>query len=212
MDAGILPVKALDRAKRRLGEHFDEEVRGQIARALLHDSLALCQSASFLNWWVASDDEAALTAAHSYGFNTVKDQTGTLNGALQQAVEQVVAAEAESVTIIPSDCPLAYSGDLRDILDTGATSEVVVVPSASDGGTNGLYLRPPNILAPRFGTASMRAHLALAERQGFRCSILVLPRLALDVDTIEDVDELLRRDKIGTSETARLLNQLRPET
>jgi 2-phospho-L-lactate guanylyltransferase len=210
MDAGILPVKRLSKAKGRLGDHFDDEARARLARALLEDALELCKNASFLTWWVTSDDEEALTLAQNYGFNTVKDQTGTLNGALQQAVIEAKAAGASSVTMIPSDIPLAYAGDLRDLIDTGSTSEVVVVPSSRDGGTNGLYLSPPDILTPRFGTASLQAHLQLAERLGYRCSILVLPRLALDIDTIEDIDEFIRKDGYGTSKTAELLKTLRP--
>ncbi len=210
MDAGILAVKGLARAKSRLADNFDESGRAEIARALLEDALGLCKSSAFLTWWVTSDDEEALTLAHSYGFNTVKDQTGTLNGALQQAVLAVKAEGASSVTMIPADIPMAYSGDLRDLLDTGSTSEVVVVPAARDGGTNALYLRPPDILSPRFGTASLQAHLSLAERMGFRCSILVLPRLALDIDTIEDVDEFMAKDKMGTSKTAEVVARLRP--
>ena len=210
MDAGILPVKSLKRAKGRLSEGFDEAGRSEVARALLEDALNLCQSAPFFTWWVTSDDDEALTLAHTYGFNTVKDQTGTLNGALQQAVVQAKAEGAQSVTMIPSDIPMAYSGDLRDLLDTGSTSEVVVVPSSRDGGTNGLYLRPPDILTPRFGQKSLQAHLMQAERLGYRCSILVLPRLALDIDTVEDVDEFLRKDTIGTSQTAAVLKRLRP--
>jgi 2-phospho-L-lactate guanylyltransferase len=212
MDAGILPVKNLKLAKGRLAEHFSEDGRARLARALLEDAFDLCRTASFLTWWVTSDDEEVLTMAQSYGFNTVKDQTGTLNGALQQAVLEVKIAGAQSVTMIPSDVPLAYAGDLRDLIDTGSTSEVVVVPSMRDGGTNGLYLSPPDILTPRFGTASLQAHLALAERLGFRCSILVLTRLALDIDTIEDVDEFIRKDGQGTSKTSEALRALRPES
>lgn len=210
VDAGILPVKNLSRAKARLAGHFSDAERLEIAEALLEDSLALCRDSGFLTWWVASDDEQALTRAKDYGFSTVKDQTGTLNGALQQAVAVALSEGATSVTMIPSDIPLAYSGDLRDLLDTGSTSEVVVVPSARDGGTNGLYLRPPDILEPRFGTASMQAHLLLAERLSYRCSILVLPRLALDIDTLDDVDDFLKRDKMGSSKTAEVLARLRP--
>jgi 2-phospho-L-lactate guanylyltransferase len=210
MDAGILPVKRLDRAKQRLGGHFSENARMEIATALLADALELCRTSGFLTWWVTSDDGKVLETAQSYGFNTVKDTTGDLNGALQQATSAALAAGAESVTMIPSDVPLAYSGDLRDVLDTGSTSEVVVVPSERDGGTNGLYLRPPNILAPRFGPASLKGHIAHAERLGFRCSLLVLPRLALDIDTIEDVDEFLSKNPPARNHTAEVLNRLRP--
>ena len=212
MDAGILPVKSLKSAKRRLGEHFSADERLEIARALLVDALNLCNESGFLEWWVTSDDEEVLDAAVSYGFNTVKDSTGTLNGALEQSASVAMAAGAESVTMIPSDVPLAYSGDLRDILDTGSTSEVVVVPSERDSGTNGLYLRPPNILRPHFGAASLKGHLQLAERLGFRCSILVLPRLALDIDTIEDVDAFLSRELHSPSQTAEVLSRFRPHS
>ena len=211
VDAGILPVKNLTRAKRRLAEHFEDADRQELARALLDDALNLCRDSGFLTWFVASDDEEALERAQSYGFHTVKDQTGTLNGALQQAVQVAIAEGATSVTMVPSDIPLAYSGDLRDLLDTGSTSEVVVVPSARDGGTNGLYLRPPDILEPRFGTASMQAHLLLAERLGFRCSILVLPRLALDIDTLDDINDFLRNERASETQTAQLLARMRPE-
>jgi 2-phospho-L-lactate guanylyltransferase len=212
MDAGILPVKPLKRAKHRLGEHFSDDARLEIARALLADALELCNKSGFLTWWVVSDDDEVLETAYSYGLNTVKDSTGTLNGALEQAASVVMAAGAESVMMIPSDVPLAYSGDLRDILDTGSTSEVVVVPSERDGGTNGLYLRPPNILKPHFGAASLKGHLQLAERLGIRCSILVLPRLALDIDTIEDVDAFLGKELHAPSQTAVVLSRLRPHS
>ena len=212
MDAGILAVKALDRAKSRLAEHFDEAARAEIVRALLEDALRLCKDSAFLTWWVTSDDEEVLDRAQSYGFNTVKDSTGTLNGALQEAVLVAKAEGANSVTMIPSDIPMAYGGDLRDLVDTGMTSDAVVVPSARDGGTNGLYLRPPDLLTPRFGQASLQAHLSLTERLGFRCSILVLTRLALDIDTIDDVDEFLAKDKMRTSKTYEVLSRLRGES
>jgi 2-phospho-L-lactate guanylyltransferase len=212
VDAGILPVKRLDQAKRRLGEYFSEEDRMEISRALFADALELCNKSGFLTWWVTSDDEEVLETAQSHGFNTVKDKTGSLNGALQQAAAVTIAAGAESVTMIPSDVPLAYSGDLQDVLDTGSTSEVVVVPSERDGGTNGLYLRPPDIMAPRFGASSLKGHIQLAERLGFRCSILILPRLALDIDTIEDVDAFLSKELHAPNRTAEVLNRLRPHS
>ena len=210
LDAGILPVKALSRAKQRLTEHFGEEGRAEIARALLDDALELCrQSSRFLAWWVVSDDDEVLDLATSYGCKGIRDAGDSLNGALMQAAHVVAREGAVSMTVVPSDAPLAYAGDLRDLLDTGSTSDIVVVPSERDGGTNGLYMRPPTLMKPVFGTSSMKAHVAIAERLGHRCSILVLPRLALDIDTVDDVDTFLRKDKMGTSRTAAVLKRLR---
>lgn len=210
MDVGILPVKGLARGKQRLAEHFGEEGRVEITRALLSDAMDLCRASSgFLTWYVTSDDAEVLDIATSHGCRGIKDDIGSLNSALAYAVQTVAADGASSITIVPSDAPLAYAGDLRDLVDTGSTSEIVVVPSEKGGGTNGLYMRLPTTMEPRFGAASMQAHVSLAERLGHRCSILVLPRLALDIDTLEDVDAFLAKDKVGTSQTAAVLKRLR---
>lgn len=210
MDAGILPVKRLVDAKRRLGEHFSDEARIQIARSLLEDALRLCRSsAGFLTWWVVSDDPAVLDRAAAYGCFGIKDEAENLNGALAFAIRKVEAEGAQSVTIIPCDAPLAYEGDLRDLVDTGEQSDIVLVPSEKDGGTNAIYMRPPTLLDPMFGPQSLNAHMSLAGRLGLRCSMLILPRLGLDIDTIEDVDEFLKRDTVGASATTRVLKTLR---
>jgi 2-phospho-L-lactate/phosphoenolpyruvate guanylyltransferase len=210
MDAGVLPVKPLVEAKTRLGPDFDAAARTAIARALLEDALALCASASFLTWWVISRDAEVLDLARDRGLRIIEESGSGLNDAVSQAVAVVAGAGATSMTVIPADVPLAWAGDLHDLLDTGATSEAVVVPAARGGGTNALYLDPPGVLAPRFGPASLQAYLAAAGSAGLRCSILSLPRLALDIDTVADVDAYLARPKPASGATQRLLEQLRP--
>lgn len=210
MDAALLPVKRLDRAKGRLADIFDAEERASVARALFEDALDLCAATPWLTWWVVSDDPEVLGVAAARGLRTVEDQGSGLNDALALAVKVLLDEAANSVTIVPSDIPLAYEEDLRDIVDTGATSDVVVVPSEGDGGTNGLYLSPPDLLAPRFGPASLNAHYDAAASLKLRCSILALPRLALDIDTLADVDAFLARPAYGSSKTRDLLGKLRP--
>jgi 2-phospho-L-lactate/phosphoenolpyruvate guanylyltransferase len=208
MDAGILPVKGLGRAKTRLAQHLGEAERGEVVAALLADAFALCESATFLSWWVVSDDENVLSEAAAREFATVADPGAGLNPALSAALDAVSQAGASSATVVPCDVPLAWAGDLQDLLDTGTTSDVVVVPSR-DGGTNGLFLGPPDVMPPLFGTGSLRAHIEEAERRSIRCSILSLPRLELDIDTIEDVDAYLAKPKHATSRTNEVLVRLR---
>ena len=209
MDAGILPVKSLERAKQRLSTHFDASERRRIAAALLEDALALCETVDFLRWWVVTDGAEVVEIAGERGFRTVSDPGRGLNAALDAAIAVAVDAGAASVTVIPCDAPLAFRGDL---VDTGATSEIVLVPSERDGGTNGLYLSPPDLLQPRFGEGSLRRHLDVAERHGYRCALLSLPRLALDIDTIDDVRDYLGRPKHGPSRTAAVLEELRAKS
>ncbi|MGH2735093.1 MAG: 2-phospho-L-lactate guanylyltransferase [Actinomycetota bacterium] len=209
MDAGLLPVKALRRAKGRLSPHFTDTQRVEIAAALFEDALVLCESVPWLRWWVVSDDHAVLEAARQREFKPVADEGAGLNRALSLAIAEVARMGADSVTVLPSDVPLAYSEDLRDLYDTGMTSDVVVVPSGGDGGTNALWLAPPDLIEPRFGPGSLKAHVDAAEDRGLRCSILALPRLALDIDTIEDVDAFLARPAYGRSRTRAVLARLR---
>lgn len=211
MDAGLVPVKALARAKARLAPDFDDDARRAIAGALLDDALALCVSAEFLDWWVVSEDEEVLSRASAAGLKTVVDPGEGLNAAIAAGMAQAVAAGAESLTIVPSDVPLAYRGDLVDLLDTGATSDVVLVPAGDDGGTNALYLSPPDLIEPAFGPGSLQRHIALAEKRRYRCTILSLPRLALDVDTPADVDQFLGRAGEFGGRTAEILRKLRAE-
>jgi 2-phospho-L-lactate guanylyltransferase len=104
--------------------------------------------------------------------------------------------------------PLAWAGDLQDIADTGATSDVVVVPSR-DGGTNALYMSPGDLMEPLFGEHSFKAHLHAAEELGKRCTILALARLELDIDTIEDVDAFLARPKVAETRSSVVLARAR---
>ena len=209
MDAALVPVKALARAKSRLAGHFAPNERLAVARALLEDTFTLAESASFLSWWIVSPDPVVEELARSRGVATAPDPGRGLNPALDAGIATLVAEGATSVSIIPCDVPLAWSGDLHDLLDTGATSDVVVVPSGTDGGTNALYLSPPDVLAPHFGEGSLKAHLEEAEARRARCSILALDRLALDIDTIEDVDAFLARPNRFPSKTGEVLERLR---
>lgn len=211
MDAGILPVRDPRDAKTRLAASFSPEERQRIAEALAEDAFALCRSATFLQWWVVSDSEEVRSAASEMGFSAVADDGEGLNAALERALEEVRAAGADSVTIVPADVPTAWLGDLQDLFDTGATADIVVVPAGSDGGTNGLYISPPDLIQPRFGTGSLQAHIKEADLKGLRCAVLALPRLGLDLDTEADVKTLLEKP-VGPHDgaTLTLLRQLRP--
>ena len=210
MDAGIVPVKRLSRAKGRLEGHFARKDCTRIARAMFEDALALCRAADFISWWVVSDDPAVIEAAAAHGVRTHQDRGAGLNSALLETIAVVTESGAESVIILPSDVPLAQRSDLVDVLDTGATSDLVVVPSRADGGTNALYMTPPDLIEPQFGPGSLAAHVREAEERKLRCSILPLERLVLDIDTIEDVDAFVQVTESGQGgRTGELLRQLR---
>jgi 2-phospho-L-lactate guanylyltransferase len=207
MDTGLVPIKALSRAKERLSSRYDQAQRTLIARAMLQDVLALTDSFPELTWWFVTDDDEVAREVDDHG-HVVRQESGGLNEGLKLAIEKISASGAESLTVIPADAPLTFKGDLQDLLDTGATSDVVLVPSHRNGGTNGLYLSPPDLINPRFGPGSLTAHLAEVEAAGFRCTILALPRLGLDLDEASDIDTFLERPFADKTHTGRLLAEL----
>ena len=209
VDAALLPVKRLREAKQRLAAELSDDQRIELCRALLTDALDRCEQAGFLRWWVITDDPQVEAEASRRGLEVVADPGEGLNAALGAGITAAEGAGATSVTILPVDVPIATAEDVRDLVDTGATSDVVVAPARVDGGTNGLFLRPPDALRPRFGPASLRAHVADAEAAGLRCSILHLPSLALDVDTLEDARLVLSQPSVEGA-TVDVLRRLLP--
>ncbi|MEA2433318.1 MAG: 2-phospho-L-lactate/phosphoenolpyruvate guanylyltransferase [Actinomycetota bacterium] len=202
-------MKHLDRAKARLASHLDPDDRRALAEALLADAMKLVDDSDFLDWWVVSDDPSVLALAEGQGLHIVEDAGDGLNEALALALEEIVASGAESVTVVPCDLPLARAEDLQDILDTGEFSSIVLIP-AHDGGTNGLYLRPPDAIEMRFGPQSLSVHAKAAEAAQLRCSILPLDRMEFDIDTASDVGEVLDRADGDGGATVELLERLGP--
>lgn len=203
MDVGIVPLRSPAKAKKRLGDGFDEPTRAAIVEALIDDTFELMAMCDFLRWVVVSDDATLLERAESAGHGTATDDGTDLNAAISAGI---ASTQADAVLVVPGDLPLAIPDDLREILDTGLTSDVVIVPSSGDGGTNALWLSPPDVVAPRFGPSSLRAHIERAEAAGLRCTVLALDRMALDLDTAADVAAILAA---GSQRKGRTLEVLR---
>ena len=204
MDVGILPVKSLVVAKQRIADRLGDEARRALASALLDDALALCAAADWLRWWVATADPIVVRRAGSSGLGVLDDPGGGLNAALRSAVSQLGAAGARSVTIVPADVPLGRREDLLDLFDVGATSDIALVPALHDGGTNALYMSRPGLIEPAFGPLSLQTYLDTARRAKLRCSLLELPRMALDIDRVEDVAEFLERPEAAATSSGRV--------
>lgn len=208
MDAGIVPVKQLGSAKSRLRVALGEDLGAALVRALLNDVLETCAQVDALEWWVVTADAEAVEIASAFGFAAIDDPGLGLNGALSHAAHAVKSRGAESMTVIPADVPLAAPVDVRDLLDTGATADMVVVPAGKDGGTNALFLSPSDLLEPRFGRNSLQAHISFAEKAHLRCAVLSVPRLSLDLDSVDDIEDLRAAAKGRGRRTIALLESV----
>jgi 2-phospho-L-lactate/phosphoenolpyruvate guanylyltransferase len=103
-----------------------------------------------------------------------------LNRSLSRAAAGLEAPGG--LLVVAADLPLASASSIQRVIEASAGAAVVVVPSRDGAGTNVLAWRDPASFAPAFGPDSAARHLDVSGAVR-----LDDPRLALDVDTLEDL-------------------------
>ena len=189
----IVPVKGLGSAKTRLSETLDAADRRALVLAMLADVLMnLRRCSSIDRVVVVTDDREARHRAIAESAEVVPDDGATSHS---QAALRGIAAAAhphDRVLLAPGDCPLITVEDLDELLSV-PRPPVVVVPDRHGTGTNALLLDPPDAIEPSFGPDSHRRHLETAAGLGVDAVSLVVPSLALDIDTADDLATLRAR-------------------
>jgi 2-phospho-L-lactate/phosphoenolpyruvate guanylyltransferase len=199
--AAILPVKRFAAAKSRLGASVAEELRRELARAMVADVLlALAQVASIECTIVVTREDGLRETAREVGALLVEDSDERgQSAAVTLGVRRALAEGIERVLCIPGDCPALDPSELDALLGppSGAASprgrEVVIVPDRHGTGTNGLLLTPPDAISPSFGPGSCERHRELARDAGAALRVERPPSLLLDIDTGADLAALRAR-------------------
>jgi 2-phospho-L-lactate guanylyltransferase len=95
------------------------------------------------------------------------------------------------MAVIPADIP-HISGALIDTV-VGMTPDggVTLLPAVRDGGTNMLCMRPPHLLAPRFGPNSFQRHYRAAQAAGAVTQVRPCQRTGYDIDRPHDLETFL---------------------
>lgn len=200
--AAILPVKRFSAAKQRLGADVAEDLRAQLARAMVGDVLSALRDCSAIDATIVVTREPAVAAAARYIEAIVVEDTAEdgQSAAASIGLARAVEDGFERALCVPGDCPALDPVDLERLLESADPvparadgAQVVIVPDRHDTGTNGLLLAPPTAIAPSFGPDSRARHERLA--QAARASVRVerLPSLVLDIDTAEDLAVLCER-------------------
>jgi 2-phospho-L-lactate guanylyltransferase len=205
MRYALVPVKDLTEAKVRLSPLLSPKERCLLATAMLDDVLAaLQQSRAFERIAVVTTDRHALSLAARCGFEIVEEGSGRgETGAVELAVKVCRERGASSLAVIPGDIPLLMAADIDCVVQHGRDYDVVIVPSWDSRGTNTVLMRPPDALRLRFGSWSFFPHVKQAKRRGLSYKVVRLPRIALDVDTPDDLARFVPQ-AMGTSSYALL--------
>lgn len=203
----LVPVKNLATAKQRLAPLFDQATRTELAKAMLHDVLAV------LGAWSArpevslvTNDRFALDLAQHFGFEVIADHDNRGETyAIEMATRHCEGRGIESTLVIPGDIPLIQVSELEEIMDAAPDAGSVLVPAADGRGSNAVFRRPAGLFPLRFGNDSFKPHLAAARATGKSCVVLSLPGIALDVDNSSDLRQLAAAP--GETRSQRLARQ-----
>lgn len=188
----IVPVKRFGAAKQRLAGSLAPSQRGELAAAMLGDVVAaLLQAARLAAITIVSGDPRAAEIARDGGLEWLDDPGDAGHSeAAMLGITHALAAKAETVALLPGDCPLVDPGEIDRALAALPTPGCGVVPDRHGTGTNALVLSPPDVMRPAFGPGSHARHLRLAAEAGIEGRTLPLRSLALDLDTPDDLLEL----------------------
>jgi 2-phospho-L-lactate/phosphoenolpyruvate guanylyltransferase len=190
----VVLIKDLDLAKQRLGDVLDAKARR--ALALRNAERAIRAAAVGDHRLVVAGSAEVKTIAESLGADALLEprQEGQ-NKAAKRGIAQAIAKGARAVLLISSDLPLVTPKSVRDLLDVAermVPPAVVAAPALGRGGTNALYLSPPDAIELHFGADSLVAFRREAKTKGVKFAIHRSEAIALDLDEPADLEHARR--------------------
>jgi len=191
----VVPVKDTGDAKRRLAGVLCGARRQQLALAMCEDVLAtLAGVRELAGIVVVTADPAAAAMAARYGARV--SSAGAREGHTGAVAAAARELTTEGMLTVPADIPLVEGDDIRELIDvhrrtTRDARAFTIVPARDERGSNAILCSPAGAVPLRFGADSFVPHLAAAKRCAIKPVVVHLPRIALDIDTPDDVAKFL---------------------
>ena len=198
----VVPLKELVGAKQRLGPLLKPHERAGLVLAMLEDVLAALEATPGLDGILLVSRAAEASAlARKHGIECFAEAAGAdLSESVQAAGGFLVAHHnATGTLIVPADVPLATAADFAELL--AQHERLTLVPDGEGDGTNCIISTPPNLIRYRFDGHSFKPHVEAAFGIGIEPQIVERARLALDVDTPDDLRELARIAPVSHTRT-----------
>jgi 2-phospho-L-lactate/phosphoenolpyruvate guanylyltransferase len=187
----VVPVKPLERAKKRLKDVLSRDERVELNKTLLERTLGILAKVPRVErTLVVSRDSQVLSLARGLGAKTVSERGNPkLNRALARVNLVAQGHGASGVLVLPADLPLISQEDIDKLISMMSSPPVVVIaPDRHRSGTNAILSSPPGLIEYDFGPGSFGLHQERAELAGVRIEICDLPSLALDLDRPDDLE------------------------
>ena len=191
----VVPVKDTGDAKRRLAGVLNGARRQQLALAMCEDVLAtLAGVRELAGIVVVTVDPAAAAMAARYGAHV--SSAGAREGHTGAVAAAARELAREGMLTVPADIPLVEGDDIRELIhvhrnSTRGARAFTIVPARDERGSNAILCSPAGAVPLRFGADSFVPHLSAAKRCAIEPTVVRLPRIALDIDTPDDVAKFL---------------------
>lgn len=187
----LVPVKSLIVAKSRLAPYLTQNQRETLVLDMLHHVLrVLLDSRLLAQVSVVSPDMRVLERAEAWGAQALMEKVQGHNPALQAVAMKELNVGTTALLTISADLPLLHPGDIHALIERSLQHQVVLATSRDRTGTNAILMRPPLALPYLFGPNSLQSYLQAARQRNLSSIIYNSIGLALDIDTIDDLDDL----------------------
>jgi 2-phospho-L-lactate guanylyltransferase len=183
----VIPLKPLSRAKSRLADTADDEVRPGLALAFAQDTVAAAGACPGVGEVVVvTDDTRAGHELAALGARIVPDTPGAgLNAALAYAAALLREARPDAaLAALNADLPALRPAELSRVLAAAEEFPRAFLPDAAGIGTTLLTAAPDTPLRPAFGGASRARHRASG---AVELTPGEVDSVRLDVDTGDDL-------------------------
>ena len=201
----IVPIKRFENAKTRLSSILDTDDRIRLSLLMLEDTLQILSAVHSLSQLITvSADKRVGEIAVKYGANFLfEEKERGVNSAVALADSYCMKKAADATMVIPHDLPLLDSTDISKACELAENESrcIVICPSLRYDGTNMLLRKPPSIIATFYDADSYNMHVKAAIRLGIPVKRLFSKALMHDIDTPEDVLEIMKEETV----TARSL-------
>lgn len=183
--AVVIPIKSFTMAKGRLSSALTPTEREALAREC---AATVIRAARPDPVFVACSDPEVADWAREHGADVIDCATPGLDAAVRFASAHLREAGYDHMVVAHGDLPLASR--FTHLVRPG---RVTLVGDRHRDGTNVLCFPLDRDFTTAYGPGSLDNHVAIAIESGLDHEVIIDDDLALDLDTIEDLDELRRR-------------------
>ena len=188
----VVLLKDFETAKQRLAVALEPDPRRELAKR--NAVLALTAAQVGDRALAVAGSTAAAELARLAGAEVLLESNPAgQNAAAYRGIHYAQSHGAEAVLLLSSDLPLVNPDALREMLESArgiGPIGVMAAPAIGRGGTNALYLRPPDAISLHFGDDSLVKFEQDAAARGVPFALFESDALALDLDEPSDLTVL----------------------